>query len=94
MVLFCLRVAVAKNGAPPRGPQRRMNCGGSFFVMFLAEIVSSALALRMAPIRDLKLSIRSSQSDHLNSVPVLRNIRLVIFVIFYTRLIYKLNLWS
>jgi hypothetical protein len=45
-------------------------------------------------IRVLTLSIRNSQSDRLNSVPVLRNMRLVIFVIFHTKLIYKLNLWS
>ena len=45
-------------------------------------------------IRVLRLSIRSGQSDYLNSVPILRNIRLGIFVIFYIKLIYKLNLGS
>ena len=42
MIQFCFRVA---------GPQRRMNCGGSFFVVFLAEMVPLALALRMTPSR-------------------------------------------
>jgi hypothetical protein len=57
------------------------------------ELIRKAIFLNTS-IRVLRLSIKSSQLDYLDFVPILRNIRLVIFIVFYIKLIYKLNLRS